>query len=74
MADLRIGTSAFTAAGWPGTFYPERAFEEVTIPRCICRLAATDKIPVPSLEFELCSRVPAGLAVGIIHILRRINL
>jgi uncharacterized protein YecE (DUF72 family) len=23
MADLRIGTSAFTAAGWPGTFYPE---------------------------------------------------
>jgi uncharacterized protein YecE (DUF72 family) len=21
--DLRIGTSAFTAAGWPGTFYPE---------------------------------------------------
>jgi uncharacterized protein YecE (DUF72 family) len=20
---LRIGTSAFTAAGWPGTFYPE---------------------------------------------------
>jgi uncharacterized protein YecE (DUF72 family) len=23
MPDLRIGTSAFTAAGWPGTFYPE---------------------------------------------------
>src|SRR5216684_1992014 len=23
MADLRIGTSAFTAPGWPGTFYPE---------------------------------------------------
>jgi uncharacterized protein YecE (DUF72 family) len=23
MADLRIGTSAFTAAGWPGTFFPE---------------------------------------------------
>src|SRR5712672_1405384 len=23
MVDLRIGTSAFTAAGWPGTFYPE---------------------------------------------------
>jgi uncharacterized protein YecE (DUF72 family) len=23
MADLRIGTSAFTAAGWPGTFYPD---------------------------------------------------
>ncbi len=23
MADIRIGTSAFTAAGWPGTFYPE---------------------------------------------------
>src|SRR5271169_5081931 len=23
MAELRIGTSAFTAAGWPGTFYPE---------------------------------------------------
>jgi len=23
MADLCIGTSAFTAAGWPGTFYPE---------------------------------------------------
>ena len=23
MADLRIGTSAFTAAGWPGTFYPK---------------------------------------------------
>jgi hypothetical protein len=23
MADLRIGTSAFTANGWPGTFYPE---------------------------------------------------
>jgi len=22
MADLHIGTSAFTAAGWPGTFYP----------------------------------------------------
>jgi uncharacterized protein YecE (DUF72 family) len=22
--NLRIGTSAFTAAGWPGTFYPER--------------------------------------------------
>ena len=22
MAELRIGTSAFTAAGWPGTFYP----------------------------------------------------
>jgi uncharacterized protein YecE (DUF72 family) len=22
MADLRIGTSAFTAAGWPGAFYP----------------------------------------------------
>ena len=20
---IRIGTSAFTAAGWPGTFYPE---------------------------------------------------
>jgi uncharacterized protein YecE (DUF72 family) len=24
MADLRIGTSAFTAAGWPGSFYPEK--------------------------------------------------
>jgi uncharacterized protein YecE (DUF72 family) len=23
MADIRLGTSAFTAAGWPGTFYPE---------------------------------------------------
>jgi uncharacterized protein YecE (DUF72 family) len=23
MADIRIGTSAFTAAGWPGTFYPK---------------------------------------------------
>jgi uncharacterized protein YecE (DUF72 family) len=23
MEDIRIGTSAFTAAGWPGTFYPE---------------------------------------------------
>jgi uncharacterized protein YecE (DUF72 family) len=23
MGGLRIGTSAFTAAGWPGTFYPE---------------------------------------------------
>jgi uncharacterized protein YecE (DUF72 family) len=23
MAELRIGTSAFTAAGWPGSFYPE---------------------------------------------------
>ena len=23
MVDLRIGTSAFTAAGWPGTFYPK---------------------------------------------------
>jgi uncharacterized protein YecE (DUF72 family) len=23
MSELRIGTSAFTAAGWPGTFYPE---------------------------------------------------
>src|ERR1700724_1109706 len=23
MTDLRIGTSAFTAAGWPGTFYPK---------------------------------------------------
>jgi hypothetical protein len=21
--ELRIGTSTFTAAGWPGTFYPE---------------------------------------------------
>ena len=23
MADIRLGTSAFTAAGWPGTFYPD---------------------------------------------------
>jgi len=23
MPDIRIGTSAFTAAGWPGTFYPK---------------------------------------------------
>lgn len=23
MADIRIGTSAFTAAGWPRTFYPD---------------------------------------------------
>jgi uncharacterized protein YecE (DUF72 family) len=23
MAEIRIGTSAFTAAGWPGTFYPK---------------------------------------------------
>jgi uncharacterized protein YecE (DUF72 family) len=23
MAEIRIGTSAFTAAGWPGTFYPD---------------------------------------------------
>lgn len=23
-AELRVGTSAFTAAGWPGTFYPEQ--------------------------------------------------
>jgi uncharacterized protein YecE (DUF72 family) len=23
MAELRVGTSAFTAAGWPGSFYPE---------------------------------------------------
>jgi len=22
MPDLRIGTSSFTAAGWPGTYYP----------------------------------------------------
>ncbi len=22
-ADIRVGTSAFTAAGWPGTFYPD---------------------------------------------------
>jgi uncharacterized protein YecE (DUF72 family) len=21
--EIRIGTSAFTAAGWPGSFYPE---------------------------------------------------
>lgn len=24
-AEIRLGTSAFTAAGWPGTFYPEDA-------------------------------------------------
>jgi len=24
MVDIRIGTSAFTAAGWSGTFYPKR--------------------------------------------------
>jgi uncharacterized protein YecE (DUF72 family) len=24
MAELRIGTSAFTAAGWPGSFYPDK--------------------------------------------------
>jgi uncharacterized protein YecE (DUF72 family) len=23
MTELRVGTSAFTAAGWPGSFYPE---------------------------------------------------
>ena len=23
MSDIRIGTSAFTAAGWSGTFYPK---------------------------------------------------
>ena len=23
MPELRIGTTAFTAAGWPGTFYPK---------------------------------------------------
>jgi uncharacterized protein YecE (DUF72 family) len=23
LRELRTGTSAFTAAGWPGTFYPE---------------------------------------------------
>jgi uncharacterized protein YecE (DUF72 family) len=23
MADMRLGTSAFTAVGWPGTFYPD---------------------------------------------------
>jgi uncharacterized protein YecE (DUF72 family) len=23
MTGIRIGTSAFTAAGWPGTFYPD---------------------------------------------------
>ena len=23
MPELRIGTSAFTAAGWPGKFYPD---------------------------------------------------
>src|SRR6266478_9615534 len=23
MVDIRIGTSAFTANGWPGTFYPD---------------------------------------------------
>jgi uncharacterized protein YecE (DUF72 family) len=23
MAELRVGTSAFTAAGWPGSFYPD---------------------------------------------------
>jgi len=23
MPDIRLGTSAFTAAGWPGTFYPD---------------------------------------------------
>jgi uncharacterized protein YecE (DUF72 family) len=23
MAELRIGTSAFTAVGWPGSFYPK---------------------------------------------------
>jgi len=27
MAEIRIGTSAFTAAGWPGTFYPEGMLE-----------------------------------------------
>ena len=23
MAEIRVGTSAFTAAGWEGTFYPK---------------------------------------------------
>jgi uncharacterized protein YecE (DUF72 family) len=22
-SEIRLGTSAFTAAGWPGSFYPE---------------------------------------------------
>jgi len=32
MANLRIGTSAFTAAGWPGTFYAEGLPERDSVP------------------------------------------
>jgi uncharacterized protein YecE (DUF72 family) len=32
MTEIRLGTSAFTAAGWPGTFYPEGLPEREYLP------------------------------------------
>src|ERR1700676_4017824 len=36
MADIRLGTSAFAAAGWPGTFYP-RGLAQTRIPDLVTR-------------------------------------
>ena len=49
MTDIRLGTAAFTAAGWPGTFYPEslpeREYERGR--SFLVRLEASTQNPTP---------------------------
>jgi uncharacterized protein YecE (DUF72 family) len=48
MADLRIGTSAFTAAGWPGTFYPDGLPEREF-------LTYATKFDIEKMDSAICS-------------------
>jgi uncharacterized protein YecE (DUF72 family) len=49
MADLRIGTLAFTAAGWPGTFYPKGLPEREYLTYCSTKF---DSVEVDSTFYR----------------------
>ncbi len=70
-ATLRLGTSAFTAAGWPGTFYPEDApaseylryyaqhFDTVEVDSTFYR------IPSASMVGNWYARTPSGFLFAV---------
>jgi uncharacterized protein YecE (DUF72 family) len=70
MADLRVGTSAFTAAGWPGSFYLDGMKPAEYLTHYATRFSTVEidstfyRCPSPSTVSGWASKTPQGFLIA----------